>query len=186
MKRRRWLIAIGIAVVSGVIVLLADELMGAGGTQVLLSPVRNAAWAELRERRVCAACVPAMTERERHNGTFWDGQVCQWWLLATPGTDLYAEMVGARTVMFELDNGSGPGQACLSKEVHFSSEGSNPIRAALAQCGWSIRRSSLRGKPEEQVAFAVWNSDDERCRGVAFEGEPANRALQRTALARRR
>jgi hypothetical protein len=184
MNRRRWLMGIGIALVSGAILFVVNELFGgADGTQVLLSPVRDAAWAELRERRVCAACVPAMTERERHNPTYWDGQVCQWWLLATPGTGLYTELVGAKTVMFELDNGSGPGRACLSKEVRFSSEGSNPIQPALAQCGWSIRRSSLRGGPEEQVAFAVWNSSDERCAGVASEGKPANPELQRTIIA---
>ncbi len=168
MIRRRWLIAIGIAFVGGVILIVVDEMSDVGGTQVLLSPTSNAGFAELLERRVCAACVPAMTERERHNRTFWRGQVCQWWLVATPGTDLYAEIVGAKTVMFELDNGSGPGNACLSREVRFSSDGSNPIRAALAQCGSSIKRSSLRGRPEQQAAFAVLDSNDERCAGGPF------------------
>jgi hypothetical protein len=167
---RRWLIAIGVSFVSGVILIVVDELRGGGGgTQILLCSTRNAAPAELLERRVCAACVPAMTERERHNRTFWLGQVCQWWLVATPGTDLYAEIVGAKTVMFELDNGSGPGNACLSREVRFGSERSNPIQAALAQCGSSIRKSSLRGRPEQQVAFAVWDPSDERCAGGASE-----------------
>ncbi len=127
---------------------------------------RDAAFSKQSERRVCAACVgtgrPADTARTHSSTTHWDAEVCQWWVAATKGTSLHQDLDTAQTVLFELDNGSGLGDACLGHGVSFAGEGAELARVILDRCGALTKRSSLPDG-NDRVAFPIYNIWDDRC-----------------------
>jgi hypothetical protein len=83
--------------------------------------------------------------------------------VATPGTSLYRDLLKAREVKFELDPGSGLGDACIDDEgVPYADEPSNIVHAVLENCSITTKWRTLRGSPQEQVAFFIGWPDSNR------------------------
>jgi hypothetical protein len=160
-------VAIGgvVAIILGGMILTA-----AAGPEIRLAPGSRDIWSDKSRFDVCAACIPTgqATETNRTHGrpTFWNGALCQWWVAATPGSKLHRELLGAQTVLFELDPGSGLGDACRSEEAAVGEARARVVSGVIERCPSIPRFIILSGGHDKQVVFPIYDVGDERCVGL--------------------
>ena len=150
-----------------VIILFAIVLVTGDGTEIRLSSGQRDIWSKDSDFSVCAACLatgrPADTSKTRSQPNYWDGQLCQWWVAATRESSLHRELLGAKSIFFELDNGSGLGDACRGEEAAIGAERTKVVSGLLARCPSIVKLITLSGGSERQTAFPIYNIYDDRC-----------------------